>query len=92
MKTFSCQFGSGVTCTVEITDDQPAAGRTHILRTVWTGSPTPKVLRPYIAWMNSVNQQLADTWQAKLMHVFQTSPTAAEVWIYQPGGKPIRNR
>ena len=88
MKTFTCQFGSGTSCTVQVTDDIPPQGTAHIQNVEWTGTPSPKLLRPYIGWMNSVNQQLANQWGASLMHMFMVAPAKAEVWIYKPGEKP----
>jgi hypothetical protein len=40
--------------------------------------------------MNSVNQQLADQWGIKMMHVYQTTPRELEIWTYSPGEKPSR--
>jgi hypothetical protein len=90
MKTFKCNFGKGVTCEVQVTDSAPPQGSQHILKTEWTGKPSPRVLRPYIAWINSVNKLLADEWQIKIMHVFQTSQTQAEAWVYEPNRQPKR--
>lgn len=65
-------------------------GSSHILKTEWSRRPGPKDLRPYIAWMNSINKQLADEWGLKIMHVYQTIPTGCEVWVYEPGRPPKR--
>ena len=90
MKTFKCNFGKGVGCEIQVTDDAPAKGQKHILKVEWTGERTPRLLRPYIAWINSVNQTLANDWQRKIMQVFQVSDTRIEKWIYEPGKKPRR--
>ena len=92
MKTFKCNFGKGVTCEVQVTDSAPPKGSQHILKTEWTGKPSQRVIRPYVAWMNSVNKLLADEWGLKLMHVFQTKPswTDAEIWVYEPNKPPKR--
>lgn len=88
--TFSCSFGKGVVCTAEAPDEPPLKGSPDIHRVEWTGRPSPKVLRPYIAWMNSVNQVLANTWDMKLMHVYMLSKGRTETWTYEPGKGPQR--
>ena len=90
MKTFKCNFGKGVACEIHVTDAAPAKGERHILKVEWTGEPGPRVLRPYIAWINSVNQTLADEWNRKIGQVFQVSDTKIEKWIYEPGKQPRR--
>jgi hypothetical protein len=89
MKTFKAQFGN-VTCEIKTTDTPPQKGERHIQSVEWTGKVTPALLRPYIAWMNSVNQTLANEWGIKMMHVFQLSKgwERVEVWEYEPNGKP----
>lgn len=88
MKTFKCNFGKKLSCEVHVPDVAPPHGSKHIQKIEWSGKPTLKVIRPYIAWMNSVNQTLADEWGIKIMHVFQTSPTTVEAWSYEPGKPP----
>ena len=88
--TFKGCFGAGVTATVRVSKSPPSKGASHIREIEWTGTPRPKHLTRYITWMNSVNQQLADTWGIKLMHVFQTTPQDVEVWTYAPGKKSRR--
>lgn len=92
MKTFKCNFGKGVTCQVQVTDTAPPKGTAHIQKFEWSGKPSLRVIRPYVAWMNSVNKMLADEWGVKLMHVFQTKPRweDGEVWVYEPGKQPKR--
>ena len=87
MKTFKCNFGRGLSCEVQVTDEPPAKGA-HVLKVEWSGERSARVIRPYIAWMNTVNTTLANEWGIKLMHVFQTAPTRAEVWVYEPGKPP----
>jgi hypothetical protein len=89
MKTFTCNFGSGITCTIQVSNTPPAKGTQPIHACVWTGKPGPAILRPYIAWMNGVNARLADEWRIKLMHVYQTGPASFEAWSYEPG-KPAK--
>ena len=87
---FRCSFGQGVAATIRVCKEPPAKGSSHILGVEWSGQPKKKHLKKYIAWMNSVNQQLADTWKLSLMHVYQTAPQNVEVWTYAPGEKPRR--
>ena len=88
MKTFKCNFGKGVSCELQVTDAPPEKGSSHILACEWSGERTLKHLRPYVAWMNTVNKTLADEWGVKLLHVFQTSSTQVEMWSYEPGKAP----
>lgn len=91
MKTFRCRFKGGAICTIAVSDKQPPPGQAHIQKVEWSGTkPTRKVFRPYIEWMNSINQQLADEWGATIMHVFLLTPTTPETWTYEPGQKPMR--
>ena len=94
MKTFQCQFNKEVSCTVQTTDEAPTKNEPHILNVEWKGKVSQRLLRPYIAWMNSVNKTLADEWGKKLMHVFQVSQVwdDAEIWVYTPNQPPKRVR
>ena len=85
MKTFSCDFGSGVGCRVEVPEVPPPNGQVSGLVFAWTGRPTRKVIRPYVQWMNTVNEQLANDWGIKLMYVYQVSKTGLEAWVFEPG-------
>lgn len=85
---FRCDFGKGVTCEMEIGDEPPTKGTSHILEIQWTGKPTIKTLRLYKAWMNSVNEMLADKWGFKFMHVFMLQKGRNECWVYEPGQRP----
>lgn len=90
MKTFTCDFGGGVSCKVQTTDSAPEKGGSHVRSVEWTGKPSKKTIRPYIGWMNSVNKTLADEWGVKLMHIYQISPnwTDWEAWFYEPNKPP----
>ena len=91
MRTFCCDFGDGVSCKTIIEDAcPPKGGFNHIPGVEWSGKTRVRHMRPYIAWMNSVNQTLADEWKVKLMHVFQTAPgwRMFEIWVYVPGSHP----
>lgn len=92
MKTFSCNFGGGVSCTVQVPDVAPPKDKpeAHIREHAWTGKATPALLRPYIAWINSVNTLLAKEWGVKLMHCFQVGKGKFEVWVYEPDKPPKR--
>ena len=89
MRTFKCNFGSGIICTIQVSATQPAQGQAHILGVEWSGTPpTKKVFRPYVAWINSVNQQLAGEWDTSIMHVFLLPDGKHEAWVYAPGKQP----
>jgi len=92
MKRFKCNFGHGVKCEVSVSDPPPEKGKSHILGIAWTGQPTLKVMRPYINWMNDVNQTMANEWGVKIMHVYQMSKSwnDAEMWCFEPGKTPQR--
>ncbi len=89
MKTFKCNFGK-TQAKVIVSDNPPEEGSSHILEVEWSGEMTPKVIRPYIGWMNGINQRLADEWGVKLMHIYQLKPgwEDVEIWTYEPDGKP----
>ena len=88
MRLFKCDFGDGLTCEVSISETLPPEGSTHIQSHFWSKTPSKKVLRPYVAWMNSVNQQLANEWNKCLMHTYQVDKKIWECWIFIPGEKP----
>lgn len=94
MKTFKCNFGKGLSCTIHVSETPPPKGQPHIQKFEWSKRPSMKVTRPYVAWINSVNQQLANEWGIKIMHIFQVgsgwSPESLETWGYEPNGKPTR--
>jgi len=92
LKTFKCNFGDGISCEVRISDQPPSKGTLNIEVHEWTGTPTRRVLRPYIAWMNTVIKSLADEWNMKLMYVYMVSPTKNECWLFEPGKPPKRDR
>ena len=87
MKTFKCSFGD-TTCEVQVTDDPPKKGSSHIIDVHWTGRRSAKLIRPYIVWMNSVNQIVADEWNKKILHAYQITRSITEAWVFEPGGKP----
>lgn len=87
MKTFKCNFGRGVVCEYQAPETAPKQGE-FTPRFEWTGKPTPRLLRPYIAWVNSVNKTLCDEWGISLIHVFLTGPNRQETWVYTPGRPP----
>lgn len=89
MKKFKCQFSKDLSCEIEMPDKFPGQENYHP-SVQWSGKTSAAVLRPYIAWMNSVNQIMADHWKAKLMHTYLITPSLGEVWVYEPGGRPKR--
>ncbi|HEU4344078.1 MAG TPA: hypothetical protein VFU31_21190 [Candidatus Binatia bacterium] len=90
IRTFKCNFGKDVGCSVEIDDTPPAVTSEYsqmaARKVEWTGKPTAAVMRPYVGWMNSVNQQMANEWGRKLMHVFMFDKLGQsfEIWAYEP--------
>lgn len=88
MRTYKCSFGNGVSCEIKVTNSPPELGSKHIKEVVWDGEFGKWTIRPYIAWMNSVNKSLADEWGIKLMHVYMISQTEQEAWVYAPGKPP----
>lgn len=88
MKTFKCRFNKETMCTVEVTDEAPAQGETHIVSVAWDGPRGDTLVRPYMAWMNTVNQQLADEWKIGMMHCFVLPTGEKMVWTYTPGCRP----
>lgn len=86
MRTFRCQFSKDLSCKVAVSDNPPERGTSHIQLVEWDGKPSPKFLRPYIAWMNSVNKTLADEWGIIIMYTYLTP--APEIWIFEPGKPP----
>ena len=89
MKTFSCDFGGGVSCELAVSETPPSKGSSHILDLRWTGVPQKRHIHPYLRWVKTVNQQLADEWQVRLLHVLQTKRRRWQTWAYEPGGKPL---
>lgn len=89
MRLFKCDFGGGVTCEVQIHDKFEDAVNSHIQGHAWEGNPTKKHIRPYVAWMNSVNQQLADEWGKTLCHTYQVEKGLWEMWVFKPGSRPL---
>lgn len=76
-----------------ISDTPPAEGEDVQREIEWTDPLTKRgkwVIRPYIGWMNGVNQFLADKWKKKVMHVYLLDSKfgRTESWIYEPGQKP----
>lgn len=61
----------------------------HIQNVVWDGNPNATILRPYINWMNSVNQTLSDKWKMKLMHCYLIKKDLVEIWGFEPGKQPL---
>ena len=88
MKTFSCDFGGGVFCELAVSETPPSTGLSHILDLRWTGAPQKRHIRPYLRWVQTVNQQLANEWQVRLVHVVQTKRRRWQVWSYEPGRQP----
>jgi hypothetical protein len=87
---FIHRFSRSVTCAVEIADELPERGVSHIRNVVWSGNPKKRHLAEYIFWMHALNAHLSDLWQEKIMYVVQRSPRNWEFWDYEPGKPPKR--
>jgi hypothetical protein len=88
---FHCAFGGGVSCSVTVDRSKYRPGQQCSHLTVeWSGIPTAKICRPYVAWMNSVNQTLADAWQVTLLYVYLLPGGLVEGWTFKPGDRPRR--
>jgi hypothetical protein len=85
VRTFSCNFGRGISCTVYVSDKPPAKGSTHIQNFEWSGKPGPWIMESYKSWIHRVNEQLSKEWNLRLMHVFLLKKNKQEVWVYAPG-------
>jgi hypothetical protein len=92
MKTFICDFGKGLKCTLRTLDRMPEQGTTHIIGVAWTKRPHMKNYKRYVKWINSINMRLANEWGKRIMHVFLPHPMMndPEVWIYEPNKPPER--
>jgi len=89
MKTFTCNFGNGISCTIKVSDTPPEKGKNHIQKMEWTKKPNiKKIIRKYINWMNSVNQQLSNEWGVTLLHIFTKPNQEIEAWGYEPNKAP----
>jgi hypothetical protein len=87
---FVHRFSARVTCTLEIMDDPPEAGVSHMRGCVWSSQPKRKHLTEYLFWMHSVNSHLANLWKKKIGYLVQRSNSSWEFWNYEPGKPPKR--
>lgn len=88
MKTFSCDFGDGILCTVYTVDEAPPEGQPHIIKMLWAGDRRPKHYQKYMYWMNSVNKQLSDEWKYTFIHVYRLHMEIKGVWLFEPDRPP----
>lgn len=65
MKTFVHDFGDGIAATVTAPEKQPAIFAPEV---VWSATPNPKHLRPFMKWTNSVLSTLVDEWRCTLVY------------------------
>lgn len=88
MKTFKCKFNDLVSCEVMVPESPPKTPNDYCPTVQWTGKPNQKMLAPYIAWMNSVNKELSDSWGVSFMYIFMLGPSIGQIWTYSPGSPP----
>ncbi|MDB6028984.1 MAG: hypothetical protein JWM68_5207 [Verrucomicrobiales bacterium] len=56
-------------------------------RLKWTGRPTQQMRQQFVAWIHTVNGQIADLINDKYFYALQFGTPEPEFWIYHPGGK-----
>lgn len=88
MRLFTHDFGEGVVCTLEAANAPPTDGNGCVQKVTWSKDPGPHGIRRYIAWVNSVNFQLAKEWNVSLCHVFKVGQFEWEAWGYWPSMSP----
>jgi hypothetical protein len=90
MKIFVHKFNDRLCCTYHVPDqwwgEKWVKAKPFI---TWQGIRAGSFLeyREYVTWINTVNQQLSDEWNKRLMHCFKSGP-ALEIWCYEPGISP----
>lgn len=87
--TFTCNFGRGVSVKTHIPPVPPNNPSLFNPMVEWTGKPKRKKhFRPYIAWMNQVMQQTADSWGQMILRGYHNEKGVIEFWSYEPGKSP----
>lgn len=91
-QSFTATFDGKFKCTVKVSDNPPEDGTSHIQQIEWEPdiprNQVLKIIRPYIAWMNSVQTILATAWDKKILYMYQTSNTHWDVWSFEPNKRP----
>jgi hypothetical protein len=88
---FFCDFGGGVTCTIDFSALKDCTGTPPNIRpkVKWTGSRTPEMFVHYMAWVHSVNAVISKAINSKHVYVIQdwsSDPPHWEFWVYDPDG------
>jgi hypothetical protein len=87
---FEHRFSKNLACKFIVDDSEKA--KPIFGRVVWSGKMEQRFLKDYIKWMNSVMEQLSLRWSAKLVRIYQLSPSAKDWQFYgfKPGMKAER--
>ena len=89
---FGCDFGNGVS--VALTFDKARylkAGEEGKPRDMqWTGQPTAQMRPLFVAWIHSVNTEIAKAVDDKMLYALKFGTPPVEWWVYHPDGKRER--
>lgn len=88
MKYFKCDFGGGLVCSVEASDQPDASAAANGIKVTWSGDIANLKIREYISWMNTVNKTLSDEWKRRVVIIYSIDATQTEEWIFTPGKDP----
>lgn len=84
-------FGGGVRATVTM-DSVYHAGSQPPERVVKWNVPvndlTTAIFRPYVDWMNEINQRVSNHWNVKMAQVYMMDGMTCEAWAFEPGKAP----
>ena len=89
---FGCDFGNGVSVALTFNKARylkaGAEGKPRVMQ--WTGQPTAQMRPAIIAWLHSVNAEIAKAVGEKILDAIKLGSAPAEFWIYHPDGKRER--
>ena len=86
---FQSDFENGTSCSIEV--DLAAVRRDNKIcpKTTWSGRRTVKMFPKYLAWIHTVNLDIAKV--ARREHVFVLQawlrPPHWQFWVYRPNGE-----
>lgn len=92
MAKYIHRFNKTLTCEVEVTDDAPAKGSSHVLSFTWSHKPKKKHYAEYTQWMHTVNDSCAKRWGNRFIYAVQISPNPDDwqFWGYSHNQPPKR--